>query len=164
MELSSRQDNSKKRKRAQQLMTPIQNTPMDKRRMAFLRDQMLPPARRTGEDYQSEINRALLKAGAPHWIRIREVKRNDKGTITGMTTDMGTMDDLRKYEAVVIKVARIVDRGIIGFEQNEAWRDSNSMECRLTGTLEEEPMDWRNCRRRSKPKMLVSPSQWPQGG
>jgi hypothetical protein len=105
-----------------QLTTPTQNTPMDKRRMVFLWDQTLPPACRTGEDYQSEINRALLKAGAPHWIRIREVKRNDKGTITGMSTEMGTVDNLRKYEAVVIKAARIVDRGIIGFEENEAWQ------------------------------------------
>jgi hypothetical protein len=103
-------------------MTPTQNTPMDKRRMVFLRDQTVPPARRTGEDYQSEINRALLKARAPHWICIREVKRNDNGTITGMTTEMCTVDNLRKYEAVVIKAARIVDRGIIGFKENKAWQ------------------------------------------
>jgi hypothetical protein len=95
---------------------------MDKRRMVFLRDQMPPPARRTREDYQSEINRVLLKAGAPHWIRVREAKRNDKGTITGMTTEMCTVDNLRKYEAVIIKEAHIVGRGIIGFKENEAWQ------------------------------------------
>jgi hypothetical protein len=83
-----------------QLMPPTQNTPMDKRRMVFLRDQALPPARRTREDYQSEINRALLKARVPHWIRIREVKRNEKGTITGITTKMCTVENLRKYEAI----------------------------------------------------------------
>jgi hypothetical protein len=122
MELSSRQDNSKKRKRAQPNDDSNPEYPMDKHRMVVLWDQTLPPACCTGEDYQSEINRALLKAGAPHWIHIQEVKRNDKGTITGMTTDMCTVDNLRKYEAVVIKAARIVDRGIISFKENEVWQ------------------------------------------
>jgi hypothetical protein len=88
-----------------QLMPPTQNTPMDKHRMVFLRDQALPPAHRTGEDYQSEINRALLKAGAPHWICIWEVKWNEKGIITGTTTEMCTVENLRKYEAIVVKAA-----------------------------------------------------------
>jgi hypothetical protein len=122
MELSSRQDNSKKRKRAQPNDYSNPEYPMDKHRMVVLRDQMLPPECCTGEDYQSEINRALLKAGAPHWIHIQQVKRNDKGIITGMTTNMCTMDNLRKYEAVIIKVAHIVDRGIICFKENEVWQ------------------------------------------
>jgi hypothetical protein len=103
-------------------MPPTQNTPMDKRRIIFLWDKALPPAHCTGEDYKSEINRALLKARAPNWIRIREVKRNHKGMVTGLTTEMCTVDNLRKYEAVIIKVARTVDRGIVGFEENEAWQ------------------------------------------
>jgi hypothetical protein len=107
------------------LMTPTQNIPMDKRRMVFLWDQAPPPAHRTGEDYQLEINRALLKARAPHWIRIREIQRNDKGTITGMTTEMCTVDNLRKYEAVVIKAARTVDRGTISFGENICKSDSH---------------------------------------
>jgi hypothetical protein len=105
-----------------QLMAPTQNTPMDKRKMIFLRDQTLPPAHRTGEDYQSEINRALLKAGVPHWIRVREVKWNEKGMITGITTKMCTVDNLRKYEVVVVKAARMAERGIICFGENEAWQ------------------------------------------
>jgi hypothetical protein len=105
-----------------QLMTPTQNTPMEKRKTIFMRDQTLPRAHRTGEDYQSEINRALLKAGAPHWIRVREVKRNEKGTIRGIATKMCTVDNLKKYEAVVDKAGCMVDRGIIGFGENEAWQ------------------------------------------
>jgi hypothetical protein len=74
-----------------QLTPPTQNTPMDERRMVFLQDQALHPACRTGEDYQSEINRALLKTGGPHWMCIRDVKRNEKGMITGTTTEMCTV-------------------------------------------------------------------------
>ncbi|KAI5784127.1 hypothetical protein FPQ18DRAFT_405642 [Pyronema domesticum] len=88
----------------------------------ILRDQRIPATNRIREDYQSDINRALLKAGAPCWIHIREVRRNDKGTISGVTTEMCTVENLGKYEDVIIKAARTVDLGIIGFEQNEAWQ------------------------------------------
>jgi hypothetical protein len=42
--------------------------------------------------------------------------------ITGITTEMCTMDNLRKYEAVIVKAAHMVDRGIISFGENEAWQ------------------------------------------
>jgi hypothetical protein len=104
------------------MKNPTQNTPMDKRKMIFLRVQGSPVIRRTGEDYQLEINRALHKAGAPYWIRLRDVRRNDRGTITGTTMEMCTAEDLRRYEDTIIQAARTVDRCIVGFEENETWQ------------------------------------------
>jgi hypothetical protein len=39
-----------------------------------------------------------------------------------MTAEMCTVDNLGKYEAVAIKAARTLNRGIIGFVENEAWQ------------------------------------------
>ncbi|KAI5787505.1 hypothetical protein FPQ18DRAFT_308164 [Pyronema domesticum] len=107
---------------------PTQQTPMDKRRTVFLWDQKVPSSHRVGGDYLSEINRALLKAVAPSWICIREIRRKDKGTITCITTDMCMVDSHRKYADVVIRAERIVDRGITGFEENEAWQKLKILE------------------------------------
>jgi hypothetical protein len=70
----------------------------------------------------SEINCALFKVGALDWIRLREVRKNEKGSITATAAERCTIGNLRRYEDVIIRVARGINRGIIGFEEIEVWR------------------------------------------
>jgi hypothetical protein len=66
-----------------------------------------------------DINRALYKARVPYWIYLHKVRWNDRGTITGTAMEMCTVEDLRTYRDMIIKVAHTVDRSIVRFEENE---------------------------------------------
>jgi hypothetical protein len=96
--------------------------PVEKQRMFLLHDQKIPASRREGAYYMSEINCALVKVGAPDWIDLWEVRKNEKGSITAIAAERCTIGNLRRYEDIIIRAARVIDCGIIGFEEIEVWK------------------------------------------
>lgn len=56
-------------------------------------------------------------------VRIQEVRRNDRETITGVTTPTVSAKMLINYRDTVIRAARTVEAGIMGVEVNEIWKD-----------------------------------------
>ena len=66
--------------------------------------------------------RALYLEGVSHRIRIFSLRRNEKGTITGLATPFALAELLLRYRDTVLSAAKEVDNSIIGIQANEAWR------------------------------------------
>ena len=103
-------------------MTPAKDLRMEQRRFAFVRDNGISTARCQPADIQSAINRALYQERVPHCVRVQEVRRNDRGTITGATIPTASAEMLLNYRDTVIRAARTQDAGIVGVELNEIWK------------------------------------------
>jgi hypothetical protein len=110
------------RQQAKAAAAPTKTTPMEKRRILLVRDQSTPATAKKDADILSAINCALFKVGVPYWICLRDVRRNERGTITGTTAEFCTADMLLQYRDNVIIAARTVDKGIVGIEANESWQ------------------------------------------
>ena len=104
------------------LVTPAKDLRMEQRRFAFVRDNGISTARCQPADIQSAINRALCQERVPHSVRVQEVRRNDRGTITGATIPTASAEMLLNYRDTVIRAARTQDAGIVGVELNEIWK------------------------------------------
>ena len=70
----------------------------------------------------STVPRALYQEGVSRRIRIFSLRRNEKGTITGLATPFALAELLLRYRDAVLSAAREVDNSIVGIQVNEAWR------------------------------------------
>jgi hypothetical protein len=109
------------RRQVKAAAAPAKTTPMEKRRILLVRNQSTPATTKKDADIQSAINRALFQNSVPYWIRLRDIHRNERGTITGTTTEFCTAEMLLQYRDTVIIAARTVDKGIVDVEANESW-------------------------------------------
>ena len=55
-------------------------------------------------------------------MRVQEVRRNGRGTITGVTVPTASAEMLLNYRGTMIRAARTQDVGIMGVELNEIWK------------------------------------------
>jgi len=94
---------------------------MADRRLILRRDKSIPLPRKMDEEIASAVNRALFEQQAPAHVRIMNVRRNPKGTITAITHQNATAEMALLYRDIMIKAARSVDKGIIDVEGNESW-------------------------------------------
>ena len=74
------------------------------------------------EDIHSAVNRALHREKVPHFVRIQEIRRNGKFTVTGVTTPTASARMLMSYKDIVVTAARTVDIGVVDVEVNEVWK------------------------------------------
>jgi len=112
-----------KRQQKKEEMKPVppgQNS-MEKRRVTFKRDNVLPLSQKKDLDISLEVNRALFEAKVPYFVRIQGVTKNTRGCLSTITTPAATAEMLIRYREIVIKAARKVDAGIVDIETNELW-------------------------------------------
>jgi hypothetical protein len=100
---------------------PTSSSSMVDRQLISRRDESIPLPRKMDEEIASEVNRALVQQQAPADVRIMNAKRNAKGTITAITNQNATAEMALLYRDIIIKAARLVDKGIIDVEGNESW-------------------------------------------
>jgi len=112
-----------KRQQKKDEMKPVppgQNS-MEKRRVTFKRDNGLPLSQKKDLDISSEVNRALVEAKVPHFVRVQGVTKNTRGCLSTITTPAATAEMLIRYREIVIKAARKVDAGMVDIESVELW-------------------------------------------
>ena len=73
------------------------------------------------QDIASAINRALFHQNAPAHIKIMNVTWDAKGVITAITHPNVTVEMGQKYCYIIITAARMVDKAVVHFEENESW-------------------------------------------
>jgi hypothetical protein len=108
-------------KQGERRLAEAKNTTLESRRVIFVRDQRAGRCGKSPLDILSAINRALLNANAEPFVRLRNISRNEKGTVTGLTKEGGTAVMFLKYRDIILKAARSQDGGIIDIETNESW-------------------------------------------
>lgn len=83
---------------------------------------------------------ALWKDGIPEWICFRDIKCNEKGTITGTLAEHCTINNFIFYRNAAIKcVKKMVHPSITDVVTNEPWQrvkihSLSLMECVSRGT------------------------------
>jgi len=82
---------------------------MADRRLILRWDESIPLPNKMDQEIASVVNRALLQQQAPAHVRIMNVKRNARGTITAITHQDATAKMALLYRDVIVKVARSVD-------------------------------------------------------
>ena len=102
--------------------SPAKNLKLEQRRFTFVRDGKAPKSKCLTADIQSAVNRARYQEKIPHFVRIQDVRRNDRETITGVTTSTASAKMLMNYRDTVICATRTVDAGIVSVEVNEIWK------------------------------------------
>jgi len=110
-----------KRQQKEEEMKPVppgQNS-MEKRRVTFKKDNGLPLSQKKDLEISSEVNRVLLEAKVPYFVRIQGVTKNTRGCLSTITTPGATAKMLIRCREIVIKAARKVDAGIVDIETNE---------------------------------------------
>jgi hypothetical protein len=100
---------------------PTSSSIMAHRRLLLKRDESIPLPRKMDEEIASTVNRALFQLQAPAHVRIRNARRNVKGTITAITHQNAMAEMALLYRDIIIMAARSVDKGIIDVERNESW-------------------------------------------
>lgn len=73
-------------------------------------------------EIHSTINRTLYAAQVSAHIRIQEVKRNYRGTLTITTTPKCSGTMVLKYKDMIISATRKADPAIIDLTTNETWQ------------------------------------------
>jgi hypothetical protein len=94
---------------------------MAERRLILRRDESVPLCNKMDQEIASAINRALFHQKALAHIRIMNTKRNAKGAITAITHLNETAEMALQYCDMIITAARIVDKGVVDFEENVSW-------------------------------------------
>jgi hypothetical protein len=100
---------------------PEKNLPMDRRRVVIRREQGARDPKGGPMDFISTVNRGLAANGAPHYVRLHSVSKNQRGTVTAVTREGCSAEVLMRYADTVIKHARMFDPTIIGLDTNENW-------------------------------------------
>jgi len=73
------------------------------------------------EENASAVNRAQFKQQAPAHVRVKNARRNARGTITAISHQNAMAEMALLYQDIIIKAARSVDKGIIDVDGNESW-------------------------------------------
>ena len=67
----------------------------------------------------SAVSMALYQEKAPTHIRIFQLRRNDIGTLAGLSTPNAPVEQLLNYGDTILRAARTVDTAIIDIVKNE---------------------------------------------
>ena len=70
----------------------------------------------------SAVNRVLHQEGVPTHIRMFQLRRNDKGTLAGLSTPFAPIDQLLAHRNTILRAALTVDPTVIDITANETWR------------------------------------------
>ena len=100
----------------------IAQVPLHWRRMVLNRSAETSPPAVQDAEIHSIINHTLYAAKAPAYIRIQEVKRKYRNTITLTTTPRCSGQMMLKYKDIIISATRKVDPGIMDLTINETWQ------------------------------------------
>jgi len=86
---------------------------MPDRWLILRRDESITLPRKMDEEIPSAVNRALFHQQAPAHVRMRNVRRNPRGTIITITHPNATEEMALLYQDINIKATRSVEKGII---------------------------------------------------
>ena len=78
---------------------------MQQRHSIFQRSGSGGPVRATAAEVQPAINRALHQEGVPAFIRVLYMKRNDKKTLTGITTPLASAEKTLTQKDMMVRQA-----------------------------------------------------------
>jgi len=93
---------------------------MTERQLILRTDESAPVNKKMVQDIASAINRALFHQNAPAHIKIMNVTWDAKGVITAITHPNVTVEMGQKYCYIIITAARMVDKAVVHFEENES--------------------------------------------
>ena len=65
---------------------------------------------------------ALYQEKVPTHVRIFQLRRNEKGTLAGLSTTNAPVEQLLNYRDTILRAARTVDPAIIDIIKNETWK------------------------------------------
>ena len=68
------------------------------------------------------VSMALYQEKVPTHIRIFQLRRNEKGTLAGLSTPNTPDEQLLNYRDTILRAARTVDPAIIDIVKNETWK------------------------------------------
>jgi len=86
------------------------------RGLILRRDKRVPPPNKMDRQIASAINRAVFHLQTPAHIRILEMRRNAKGTITRFTNQNATAEMALQYRDIIITTARTVEKAVVDVE------------------------------------------------
>ena len=102
-------------------LQPVKGLDLDQRRFIFVRDSTLViPYHET--KLMSAVSMALHQEGVSTHIRIFQLRRNDKGTLAGLSTPFAPIGQLLHYRDIILWAARTVDPAIVNITANETWK------------------------------------------
>jgi hypothetical protein len=89
--------------------------------LILTRDESVPLSNKTDQEIATAINRALLHLKPPAHIRIMNATMNGNGTITAITHPNSTAEMVMQDRDTMIRVVKMVDKGVIDIDENGNW-------------------------------------------
>ena len=82
---------------------------------------MLP--QKSEADLMLVLNKSLQKTGVPAYLQFCRVGYAQSGAISALLTEKSSAEELiREHSNILIRAAKSVDKGVIGFEALDRWQ------------------------------------------
>ena len=100
---------------------PVTGLNLDQRKFVFIRECTCRREYHTA-DIMSAVNRALHQEAVPTYIRMFQLRRNNKGTLAGLSTPFAPIDQLLAHRNSILRAALTIDPTVIDITAKETRR------------------------------------------